>query len=633
LIYGLAILVLVLAAYVECLGGTFVWDDRPLILGSALVERVGSLGDYLRNPFWSGVGGQPQATSYYRPLVTASFALDQRLHGGNAAGFHLTNLAFHVLNALLLYAVIRRSRVRAESAALVAACWALLPRLAEVAAWISGRTDALATTAVLAALLAWGPSLPRRVAAALLLGAGMFAKETALAGVVALLALEISTLEDPRREVRSLVVRLVPALAATVLYLVVRLSAVGVHAEGVRLGWKRGLVVLEAVGTYALMLLDPFRPRAVIGRVGVVTPLGVATGVIALAAVGVFVWRYGRRLRGWPAAGLVLAAVALLPVVQVVPIPIRTLAADRFLYLPAAGLAMAAAPSLDRLLATRRAGWAAACALLGLLFVGTYRRAAVWSDEVTFWVTTYRETPSLNSAAATELMGVYYRAGLYADALTLAERVRHYDDPAGRLKGEYNSAVCLGRLGRREEALARLTALPAKERRRGDQAVQMAILELQLGRSDSARDRLTPVAREGHAGARALLQRAAGFEEARQRVASLGAQDFEARARLEAELGDDHRAGADWVQAARLPAVSKATLVAALRYLVQTGDRDGIAEVAGIHRAHFGAIEPELDAIVSLRLAELARLLSERPALQLAASSVRAFELGAHASR
>ncbi|HEX5098189.1 MAG TPA: hypothetical protein VFV94_01760 [Polyangiaceae bacterium] len=633
MIYGLAILVLVLAAYLECLGGTFVWDDRPLILGSPLVERVASLGDYLRNPFWSGFGTQPEAQSYYRPLVTASLALDQRLHGGNAAGFHLTNLAFHALNALLLYAVIRRTGARALTSALVAACWALLPRLAEVAAWISGRTDAMATAAVLGALLVWGPSFARRLAVAVILAAGLFAKETALAGVVAVVALEIATLENPRKNVRVLLVRSAPVLAAVALYLTVRLLAVGVHSEGARLGWKRGLVVLEAIGTYALMLLDPLRPRAVIGRVGVVTPLGLIAGVVALLGAGFLTWRYGRRLRAWQACGLLLAASALLPVVQLVSLPIRTLAADRFLYLPAAGLAMALAPALDRWLGARRASWAAACAVLGVLFVATHQRAAVWSDEVTFWVTAYRETPTFNSAAATELTGVYYRAGLYEDALLLAERARRYDDPRGRTKGTFNSALCLGRLGRREEAIERLASGAARERQPGELELQMAILDVQLGRVARARARLAPLVAGGHAGAGTLLKRFPEFEAALEELARLDEHDVEARARLEAALGDDERAGPDWVRTARLPGVPKPTVVDALKFLVQTGDRAGIEAVAGIHLARFGPIEPELEAIVSLRLAELERLIAERPAIQVAAPKVSAFDLGARASR
>lgn len=632
MIYGLVILVLVLAAYLECLGGTFVWDDRPLILGSPLVERVASLGDYLRNPFWS-VGGRPQSVSYYRPLVTASFALDQRLHGGNAAGFHLTNLAFHALNALLLYAVLRKTGARAATCAVAAAGWALLPRLAEVAAWISGRTDAIATAAVLGALLVWGPSFRRRVATALLLGAGMFAKESTLAGVVAVGVLELSALDDPRRELRSLLVRVAPLLVAFAIYLVARLRAVGVHAEGAPLGWARGLVVLEALGTYALMLLDPLRPRAAIGRVGSVTPLGLAAGAIALVGLLIFVWRYGRRLRGWPACGFLLAVLGLLPVVQLVPLPIRTLAADRFLYLPTAGLTIALAPALDRVLGARRASWAAACALVGVLFVATYRRAAVWSDEITFWVTTYDETPRTNSAPATELMGVYYRAGLYDDALMLAERARHYTDPGGRGKANYNSALCLGRLGRREEAIARFASGAAGEREKGDLALQMAILEIQLDRSERARARLTSLANDGIAGARVLLERIPEFEQALRQLAAANERDYETRAQIEALLGQSERAGPDWLRAARSPGVSKATVLAALRFLVQTGDRAGIEEVARLYATRFGPIEPELDAIVSLRLTELARLMAERPAIQVAAPMVTAFELLPRASR
>lgn len=619
LIYGLAIVVVVLAAYVECLGGTFLWDDRLLVLASPLVQSVASVGDYVRNPFWSGAAGQPHSTSYYRPLVTASFALDQQLHGGNAAGFHLTNIVFHTLNALLLYALVRRTGVRSSVAALVAAAWALLPRLAEVAAWISGRTDSVAATAVLLALLVWGPSWPRRIAAALVLGVGLFAKESALAGVAAIAVLELrDTPGTPwRTRSRALVLRLVAPILAVGVYVALRVSAVGFHREGTVLGWRRALAFLEATGSYTLMLLDPLRPRAVIGRVGVVTPLGVTVGIASLAVVVVFVWRRGRTLQTWTACGLTLAAAALFPVMQAIPLPIRTLVADRFLYLPCAGLALAAARTLDRWLAVRRAAWAGALAAVVVLFGATYRRATVWSDELTFWVSTYLETPHINSAAATELMGVYYRAGLFQDALVLAERVRGYDDPGGKAKGEYNGAVCLSRLGRRKEALERLTTHFTGERARGDQEVQTAILELQLGNEAAAQARLTKLVEKSHPGARALLQHLPEYVEARRALGGLGERDFEERARLEALLGDDASAGADWIQAARQPTSSEQAVLAALRYLVQTGDRAGISEVARIHVARFGALDPELEAIVSLKLGELERLGAARATLGL----------------
>src|ERR1700754_166217 len=103
---SLVVLVAVLLVYVQSLGGALVWDDRFLILGAPLVERGASLDAYLRAPFWTGHGGSEQQVGYYRPLVTLSFAFDHWLHGQNAAGFHLSNVVVHAVNALLVLALL-----------------------------------------------------------------------------------------------------------------------------------------------------------------------------------------------------------------------------------------------------------------------------------------------------------------------------------------------------------------------------------------------------------------------------------------------------------------------------------------------------------------------------------------------
>src|SRR5262245_23539515 len=175
------------AVYVQSLGGGLLWDDRLLVLHAPLVERGGSLAEYFSAPFWTPASREA-GISYYRPFVTLSFAFDHRLHSGNPAGYHLTNALLHALNALLVYALARKLGTRKPVAGLVAIGWALLPRLAEAAAWISGRTDLIAATFTFSALLAWGPGLGRRIAAALLVGMGLLAKESAIAGAFAILA-------------------------------------------------------------------------------------------------------------------------------------------------------------------------------------------------------------------------------------------------------------------------------------------------------------------------------------------------------------------------------------------------------------------------------------------------------------
>jgi len=614
---ALIVIVAIAAVYVQALGGGFLWDDRLLIMGVPLVERTASLSEYLRHPFWMGMSGA-RLDSYYRPLVTLSFALDHRLHGDNPAGYHLTNFLFHELNALLLLALLRRFGVRPLAAALLAAGWALLPRLAEAAAWVSGRTDLIAGSCLLGALLAWGHSPWRRVTASVLVLAGLLAKESALAAVVALAVLEWTSLQQDtsRKKLYSVATRLWPVAISVFAYVLLRASAVGLHTNADRLGATlRAETVFDTVTTYALMLVDMLRPRALIGRLGLVRLWGVVAGAVIVCACMLVALRRRGPWQPSTSVGLALAFAAVFPVLHVIPLPVRVLAADRFLYLPTAGLALALGPRLDAWLALHRARWLALVGVLMLLGVVTSRRVGVWSDELEFWVQTYLETPVTNSSAATNLAGVFFRAGQYEDVLELSRRELRYDE-VGRGEGLFNGALALSRLGRKEEARAQLLSIDAKHYE-SDVAIQIAIIELESGHFDAGRARLDRLVRGGDAQAREVLERVPDLIRALTVLERVPETDASNRARLASIVGNENVALRSWLKAASDPNVSKDTLHEALSYLVRTGNRDAIASVARRYVERFGAIDSKLASIVSLRLDEIDRVRAVRPRLRL----------------
>jgi tetratricopeptide (TPR) repeat protein len=616
---ALVVLVAVLLVYVQALGGGFVWDDRFLILGAPLVERGAALDEYLRAPFWTGGGGVEQS-GYYRPLVTLSFALDHRLHAGNAAGFHLTNLVLHALNALLLHALLRKHDVRPLVAAWLALVWALLPRLAEAAAWISGRTDLLAATGALAALLAFEPSLRRSALAALFLGLGLFSKESALAVLPAIaLAIWVGRRNGQAAPpARRLLLAAAPLFCVVVLYLVLRLRAIGYQSASLELGAiGRIATFFDALGTYGFMLVDVLRPRAVIGRVGVINPLMVALGAALLMTIAWLLWRYRAHIHATQAMGLGLALGAFLPVLHIVPFPVRTLTADRYLYLPVAGLVLAAAPAIDRWLGMRRRALFAAFALVAVLGVSTSRRVGVWSDELEFWAQTYLETPRTNNVAATELGSVYFRAGLFDDALSLFRLALEYDDPE-RSSPRYNAAICLSRVGQREAAKKLLERVRPTRRADRDIEFHLATIEMREPNAGQAQARLQRAAAAGHAGARFLLPRFESLRAARDELERKGAGARpEESARLLTLLGEEGPGNVAWARAAAAPDASRAVSFDALTHLARTGPRDVLLATYRRHVARFGPIPPALEESIAVRVAELDRLMAARTRLSL----------------
>ncbi|MHC4658730.1 MAG: tetratricopeptide repeat protein [Planctomycetota bacterium] len=83
--------------------------------------------------------------SNWHPLTWLSHMLDCRLFGTEPGWHHLTNLLFHVMNTLLLFAVLNRMTRALWRSAFVAAAFALHPLHVESVAWIAERKDVLST--------------------------------------------------------------------------------------------------------------------------------------------------------------------------------------------------------------------------------------------------------------------------------------------------------------------------------------------------------------------------------------------------------------------------------------------------------------------------------------------------------
>jgi protein O-mannosyl-transferase len=98
-----AIAVIVLAtaaAYWNSFGGVFVYDDTQAILENPTIRQLWPLSKAFSPP----ANGE---TVTGRPLLNLSFALNFARGGTSVWGYHLVNLSIHILNALLLFGIVR----------------------------------------------------------------------------------------------------------------------------------------------------------------------------------------------------------------------------------------------------------------------------------------------------------------------------------------------------------------------------------------------------------------------------------------------------------------------------------------------------------------------------------------------
>jgi len=137
LIIYLFLIVATFAVYWQVNEYDFItFDDQAYVTENLNIQS----GITLKSIGWSFT------TKYFglwNPLVWLSFMADHELFGLKAGGYHLTNLIFHILSALLLFWLFQRMTKEIWKSAFVAALFALHPLHVESVAWIAERKDVL----------------------------------------------------------------------------------------------------------------------------------------------------------------------------------------------------------------------------------------------------------------------------------------------------------------------------------------------------------------------------------------------------------------------------------------------------------------------------------------------------------
>jgi tetratricopeptide (TPR) repeat protein len=139
LIAVLTILAGGIAAFANSFQGQFIFDDLLALTQNPSTERLWRLDHVLRPPIQMTVGG--------RPMLNLSFAIDRAIFGLHPAGYHIGNLLIHLLAALALFGIIRRTWKGAPDgvwiAASVALLWVVHPLQTESVTYLVQRAESL----------------------------------------------------------------------------------------------------------------------------------------------------------------------------------------------------------------------------------------------------------------------------------------------------------------------------------------------------------------------------------------------------------------------------------------------------------------------------------------------------------
>jgi protein O-mannosyl-transferase len=160
---ALAFVAVVGVVYGQGAHAPFVHDDNISVLNNPSIVRLWPLFGTadLRGP----LNPPREAVTSGRPLVNLSFAINYHFGRFDTLGYHVVNMILHVLAAMLLYGIVRRTlmldRFRAQfgtaSAPLAfatALVWAIHPLQSDTVEYVSQRTEQMMGICYLATLYA-----------------------------------------------------------------------------------------------------------------------------------------------------------------------------------------------------------------------------------------------------------------------------------------------------------------------------------------------------------------------------------------------------------------------------------------------------------------------------------------------
>jgi tetratricopeptide (TPR) repeat protein len=429
-----------IGTYGNSLSNPFVFDDTDAIAGNATIRTLTPLTRALRGPAQSATAG--------RPTVNLSLALNYAWGGLSPRGYRVWNIGVHLLCALLLFGIVRRTlagleasastddhgvrRRRTESRArrpepearslepawLAFACallWLVHPLQTEVINYLTQRTESMMGLAYMAtlyaamrAMTAGGRAAGRRwgwqVLAVATCAAGMATKESmATAPLMVLLYDVVFAAGSVRRALRERA-PLYAGLATTwIIVSLVVLSGPRFRSAGLSSGITPWAYLLNQPPVILDYLRLAIWPHPLVLDYGMPRPLTLvdvlpsATAVVLLLALTIVLWRRHRAL----AFLCTWFFVTLAPTSSVVPIATEV-AAERRMYLPLAAvivlLVVATTRGVEWLAARDRQRQILVCgailtaACIGLVTL-TVRRNREYRTNIVIWQTVIDRAP------------------------------------------------------------------------------------------------------------------------------------------------------------------------------------------------------------------------------------------------
>lgn len=453
--------------FVDCDDSYYVYDNVRVLSGISV--------DNITWAFTNCYNG------YWQPVTWLSLMVDCRLFGPNPGWFHIVNVLLHLVNTLLLFAVLRKMTGSFWPSAFVAAVFAIHPMHVESVAWIAERKDVLSTLFMLLSLAAYtgyarGRSVPLYIASLGLFAVGLMAKPMLVTLPFLMLLLDYWPLDrfaaqaaaagpgqtpslvGDKHKISSLIIEKIPfftlSAASGIITFLTQQAGAGVLDTGTIPVNDRLYNTCSSYATYIGRMFWPhdlaaFYPS---GTAGSFRFLQFVLYILLLAGITLFVLRL-RNSQKYLAVGWFWFLGTLIPTTGLVRFTVSSYG-DRFTYIPYIGLFIMAAWGLPKVLSKlpqhRTVTGLLMAISLTILGFCAYVQTGYWSDSLTLYSHAIEVTK--DNDVACKYRGITYaHLGRWPEAIEDLSR-------AIAIRSDYDEAyagrgVAYSTLGRPQEAI------------------------------------------------------------------------------------------------------------------------------------------------------------------------------------
>lgn len=512
--------VLAVVLYSSAFHGPFIFDDGMYISKNPLIKNLWN--------FWPPSG--PRYLGYL------SFALDFRLGGLDTFGYHIVNVIIHIINGLLVYALVTSTfktpwmeRAQAEGREKVAFFLALItsvlfvvhPVQTQAVTYITQRFASLATLFYLLSLVSYirwrlssGPKGFKVLLYIVSLASAVAAqntKEISFTLPIMIVLYELVFFGCDKKRIPALVPFI---LTLAIIPLTIFGPEAGLGGGAADIGEKtrelqvRDLTALSrhdylvtqfrVVVTYLRLIVLPVNQTLdydypLFTSIFSAGPLLSFLFLLAIAVVAVWIFVKSRRANC--ALGLLFSSGVfwffMTLSIESSIIPINDLIFEHRLYLAMPGAALAFGSALIYILRFA-AGKKVPAVTLALMItavvavplsVATYMRNAVWADEVVFWQDAVVKSP-MKARVHNNLGSVYHRKGDLARAMDSFKKA--IELKPNFADAHYNLGVAYKDIGRMDDAILEFEAAVTYQPQKANAHNNLGLAYLSKGRIEDA---------------------------------------------------------------------------------------------------------------------------------------------------